>query len=54
MVSSVTLTALAASLLLTPHVLADGLYPRSSSVLQLDGRSYRGLIEKSNYTSIVE
>ena len=51
------LTALAASisLLLVPNaVLADGLYPRSSSVLQIDGRSYRDLIEKSNHTSIIE
>ena len=58
MLAPSTLTALAASLsvvfLLPQAAFADGLYPRSSSVLQVDGRSYRDLIEKSNHTSIIE
>lgn len=41
-------------LLLSPLTLADGLYSKSSPVLQVDARSYTRLIEKSNYTSIVE
>ncbi|OLN86590.1 putative protein disulfide-isomerase [Colletotrichum chlorophyti] len=31
-----------------------GMYPKSSAVLQVDGKSYDRLIAKSNYTSIVE
>ena len=44
----------AASLLLLPSALADGIYSKTSPVLQVDGASYRSLIEKSNYTSILE
>jgi protein disulfide-isomerase A6 len=44
----------AASLLLLPGAFSEGLYPRSSEVLQLDSRSYDSLIAKSNHTSIVE
>jgi hypothetical protein len=29
-----------------------GLYPKSSAVLQLDGKSYDRLIAQSNYTSV--
>lgn len=46
--STLTLT------LLLPSALAAGLYSKGSPVLQVDGRSYRELIEKSNHTSIVE
>lgn len=35
-------------------VTADGLYPKSSAVLQVDGKSYNKLIAKSNMVSIVE
>ncbi|KAK5713534.1 hypothetical protein LTR15_011234 [Elasticomyces elasticus] len=41
-------------LTLLPAVLGEGLYTRSSPVLQVDGRSYRDLIEKSNHTTILE
>jgi protein disulfide-isomerase A6 len=44
----------AASLLLLPGAFSEGLYPRSSEVLQLDSRNYDSLIAKSNHTSIVE
>ncbi|TKA83764.1 hypothetical protein B0A55_00068 [Friedmanniomyces simplex] len=50
-----TLLALALStLLLLPSALADGLYSKTSPVLQLDSRAYRSLIEQSNHTSIIE
>lgn len=52
MVKSQTLAA-AASLLLLP-VVANGMYTKSSPVLQIDAPSYDNLIAKSNYTSIVE
>lgn len=42
------------SLLLLPSALANGLYGKSSSVLSVDGQSYRRLIADSNHTSIVE
>lgn len=45
---------LRAILLLTPLVVAEGLYSKSSSVLQVNAGNYNRLIEKSNYTSIVE
>ncbi|KAL1848641.1 hypothetical protein Plec18167_002266 [Paecilomyces lecythidis] len=45
---------LIASLLATLPVNADGLYPKSSSVLQVDHRNYDQLIANSNHTSIVE
>ncbi|KAK5109789.1 hypothetical protein LTR62_006522 [Meristemomyces frigidus] len=41
------------SLLLLPSSLAS-LYSKNSPVLQLDGRSYRDQIEKSNHTALVE
>ncbi|GAD92529.1 disulfide isomerase, putative [Paecilomyces variotii No. 5] len=42
---------LIASLLATLPVNADGLYPKSSSVLQVDHRNYDQLIANSNHTS---
>ena len=33
-------------------VTADGLYPKSSVVLQVDGKSYDKLIAKSNLVSV--
>ncbi|KAF2763657.1 hypothetical protein EJ03DRAFT_332553 [Teratosphaeria nubilosa] len=53
MVKSASL-GLAATLLLLPSALAAGLYHKDSGVLNIDQRSYRTLIEKSNHTSIVE
>ncbi|CZR68360.1 probable protein disulfide isomerase-related protein A [Phialocephala subalpina] len=46
-------TALVAALLAALPVNA-GLYPKSSKVIQVDGKSYDRLIAQSNYTSIVE
>lgn len=43
---------LIASLLATLPVNADGLYPKSSSVLQVDHRNYDQLIANSNHTSV--
>jgi protein disulfide-isomerase A6 len=37
-----------------PGVLAESMYPKSSAVLNVDGKSYDRLIAQSNYTSIVE
>lgn len=53
MVNPTTLTS-AASLLLLPAAMAQGIYGSSSPVLQVDARSYDSLIAKSNHTSIVE
>jgi protein disulfide-isomerase A6 len=50
MVQSLPVALTAASLLLLPSALADGLYPKSSSVLQVSGKDYDSLIAKSNYT----
>ncbi|KAL6910189.1 thioredoxin domain-containing protein [Trichoderma evansii] len=47
------LATLTASLAALPFAQA-GLYPKSSAVLQVDGKSYDRLIAQSNYTSIVE
>ena len=41
-------------LLLLAPVSADGLYTKSSPVIQVDAKSYDKLIAKSNHTSIVE
>lgn len=54
MFTSPTLAFAAASFLLLPSALAAGLYAKDSPVLQVDGRSYRNLLEKSNGTSIIE
>ncbi|KAI9047862.1 hypothetical protein LZ554_008570 [Drepanopeziza brunnea f. sp. 'monogermtubi'] len=53
MVHTHTLAVVAAALLAAIPVNA-GLYPKSSKVVQLDGKSYDRLILQSNYTSIVE
>ncbi|EEY23823.1 disulfide-isomerase A6 [Verticillium alfalfae VaMs.102] len=42
-----------AALVSMPGAMA-GMYPKSSAVLQVDGKSYDRLIAQSNYTSIVE
>ncbi|KAL2063813.1 hypothetical protein VTL71DRAFT_5618 [Oculimacula yallundae] len=46
--------AVAATALLAALPVNAGLYPKSSKVLQLDGKNYDRLIAQSNYTSIVE
>ena len=53
MVRSLPLAVAAASLLFPP-ALADGLYTKSSPVLQISGSNYDSLIAKSNHTSILE
>ncbi|CAL3972211.1 hypothetical protein PZA11_004609 [Diplocarpon coronariae] len=47
-----TLAVVAAAFLSLP--VNAGLYPKSSKVVQLDGKNYDRLIAQSNYTSIVE
>ncbi|KAK0259006.1 hypothetical protein B0A54_01668 [Friedmanniomyces endolithicus] len=54
MLSPVTTLSLSLALLLLPSTLADGLYSKTSPVLQLSGQSYRSLIEQSNHTTIIE
>ncbi|KAK0259980.1 hypothetical protein LTS09_005314 [Friedmanniomyces endolithicus] len=54
MLSQVTTLSLSLALLLLPSTLAEGLYSKTSPVLQLSGQSYRSLIEQSNHTSIIE
>lgn len=44
-------TAIVAALLAALPVNA-GLYPKSSKVVQVDGKSYDRLIAQSNYTSV--
>lgn len=39
---------------LLPLTLAAGIYPKGSPVLNVDGRSFRDVIELSNHTSLVE
>ncbi|KAK3671259.1 hypothetical protein LTR78_008894 [Recurvomyces mirabilis] len=51
MLSPTTLALLA---LLPTTLLAEGLYSKNSPVLQIDGRSFRDQIEKSNHTSLIE
>jgi protein disulfide-isomerase A6 len=51
MVHSSTIAVAAAALLGALPVNA-GLYPKSSAVLQLDGKNYDRLIAQSNYTSV--
>lgn len=46
------LTFLAPALLLTAGATADGLYPKKSAVLSVDGKSYDKLIAKSNQVSV--
>lgn len=46
------LTAVTAALLLTLPTSADGIYTKSSPVLQVDARNYDKLIARSNHTSV--
>lgn len=46
------LAAITAALAALPSAQAGGLYPKSSPVLQVDGKSYQRLIADSNYTSV--
>jgi len=46
--------ALAIALLAALPAVQAGLYPKSSAVLQINGKNYDSLIAQSNYTSIVE
>ncbi|KAL8883561.1 MAG: hypothetical protein Q9192_007101, partial [Flavoplaca navasiana] len=46
-------TFLAPALLFSAGAAADGLYPKKSSVLNVDGKSYDKLVAKSNQVSIV-
>lgn len=54
MVSPSVLKGFFATSFLLGVVTADGLYPKSSAVLQVDGKSYDKIIAKSNMVSIVE
>ena len=47
-----TLCAVAVALLSALPGGQASLYPKSSAVLQVDGKSYERLIAKSNYTSV--
>ena len=47
-----TLCAVAVALLSALPGTQASLYPKSSAVLQVDGKSYERLIAKSNYTSV--
>ncbi len=46
------LSAVAAGLLLALPASADGIYTKSSPVLQVDAKSYDKLIARSNHTSV--
>ena len=46
------LTAVTAALLLALPTSADGIYTKSSPVLQIDARNYDKLIARSNHTSV--
>lgn len=50
MVVSLPFAVTAASILLLPPALADGLYSKGSPVLQVTGSNYDSLIAKSNHT----
>ncbi|KAL3425318.1 hypothetical protein PVAG01_02109 [Phlyctema vagabunda] len=54
MVHTTAFTAAAAAALLCALPVNAGLYPKSSAVLQIDGKNYDRLIAQSNHTSIVE
>lgn len=49
---SETLLAAITALTLTATVSTQGLYPKGSAVLQVDGQSYQKLIAKSNQVSV--
>jgi protein disulfide-isomerase A6 len=51
MVHSATLTAAAAALLLALPAAAS-MYPKGSSVINVDARTYDRLVVKSNYTTV--
>lgn len=46
------LTAVTAAILLALPASADGIYTKSSPVLQLDARNYDNLLARSNHTSV--
>lgn len=46
------LSAVTAALLLTVPASADGIYTKTSPVLQVDARNYDNLIARSNHTSV--
>lgn len=50
MAHSLSVALAAASLLLLPGAVADGIYSKSSPVLQVSGSTYDNLIAKSNHT----
>ena len=50
--SSVVTKTLSAALFLIGAAHADGIYSKSSAVLQFDGKSYDKLIAKSNLVSV--
>ena len=52
MYSSAVIKTLSAALFLTGVAHADGIYSKSSAVLQFDGKSYDKLIAKSNLVSV--
>lgn len=52
MLGSTLASAIGALLAVVPGVSGAGLYPKSSQVLQIDGKNYDNLIAKSNYTSV--
>ena len=52
MLPSSVLNALCAASLVLGGVSADGLYTKSSAVLQVDGKSYDKLVAKSNLVSV--
>lgn len=47
-----SLAATAVAVLCALPLAQAGLYPKSSPVLQIDGKDYRRLIEKSNHTTV--
>ena len=52
MISMLYLSALAIYLLFSGEAHADGLYTKSSPVLQLNGKSYEKLVAKSTYATV--
>ena len=49
---STSIKTLSAALFIVGLAHADGLYSKSSAVLQIDGKSYDKLIAKSNLVSV--
>jgi len=52
MLRSLVVNALCAASFVLGGVRADGLYTKSSAVLQVDGKSYDKLVAKSNLVSV--